>query len=88
MCDHCGCREFPPIGELADEHEVILARAWVVAEAMRVDEPPAPADVEALLTLLDLHIAKEELGLYRVLIDATTTSWPRTSRPRNKSCFR
>lgn len=67
MCDHCGCRAFPPIAELSAEHEEILARAWELAEAARAGDS-APADVEALVSLLDVHIAKEETGLYPALV--------------------
>jgi len=73
VCDHCGCRSFPPIAELTAEHEEILARAWAVAEAARAGGAPA-ADVAELLALLDLHVAKEETGLYPVLLAAQDLS--------------
>jgi iron-sulfur cluster repair protein YtfE (RIC family) len=74
VCNHCGCREFAPIGELHAEHEAILERAWAIAEAVRIGDAPSPADYQALATLLDLHIAKEETGLYPVLLDARGVS--------------
>lgn len=35
MCDHCGCRAYPPIAELTAEHEAILALAEPLAVATR-----------------------------------------------------
>jgi hypothetical protein len=68
MCDHCGCRAFPAIAELTAEHEQILARAWALAEAGRVGRTVAPAEVDELARLLDVHVLKEETGLYPELI--------------------
>jgi hypothetical protein len=68
VCDHCGCRAFPPIAELTAEHEEILARGWALAEAERAGRPPPPAEVDALARLLDVHVRKEETGLYPELI--------------------
>src|SRR3546814_19468823 len=64
MCDHCGCHEYAPIGDLAKEHETILELAWRIAEA----PTPDPAVVAALLAVLDPHVEKEELGLYPALL--------------------
>ena len=68
MCDHCGCRAYPPVAELTAEHEEILDRAWQLAEADRAGGPPAPGAVDDLVRLLDVHVAKEETGLYPQLI--------------------
>lgn len=68
LCDHCGCRAFPAIAELTAEHEEILSRGWDLAEAGRAGRVPPPAEVELLLGLLDLHVCKEETGLYPELI--------------------
>lgn len=67
MCDHCGCRSIPAIAELTFEHEEILERAWVVAEAHGGQE--APAALERLLEVLDRHVEKEERGLYPLLTE-------------------
>jgi hemerythrin-like domain-containing protein len=69
MCDHCGCRAFPPIAELTAEHEDILRRAWVLAEATRAGLIPPTADVVELVRMLEVHARKEETGLYRELVD-------------------
>ncbi|HEX7094255.1 MAG TPA: hemerythrin domain-containing protein [Acidimicrobiales bacterium] len=68
MCDHCGCRSFPPIAELSAEHEEILGQAWRIAEASRTGTAIADLDVERLVALLDVHVAKEETGLYPALL--------------------
>jgi hemerythrin-like domain-containing protein len=68
MCDHCGCRAFPPIAQLTAEHEEILRRAWELAEAEREGRHPVPAAMDDLLRLLEVHVAKEEAGLYPQLI--------------------
>lgn len=68
MCDHCGCRAFPPIAELTADHETILLLAWSLAEAPRVGQHPDDTVRRDLLTLLDRHVAKEETGLYPALI--------------------
>lgn len=63
MCDHCGCRAAEPIAELSREHDDILRLAW------RLAEQPSPAGRQALLELLDRHVAKEEQALYPLLHD-------------------
>ena len=68
MCDHCGCRAFPPIAELTADHETILDLAWTLAEAPRAGVRPDPIVQRDLLALLDRHVAKEETGLYPALV--------------------
>ena len=68
MCDHCGCRSFPPIAELTAEHEEILRLAWILAEAARTATQSDPAIRRRLLALLDQHVIKEEMGLYPALV--------------------
>lgn len=68
MCDHCGCRAYPAIGELTTEHEAILALAEPLAQATRRHRA---IDAEAsgrLIALLATHVAKEEAGLYPLLL--------------------
>ncbi len=64
MCDHCGCRAYAPVAELTAEHEEILTRAWALVEATRAGREPSTEEVDALLARLDVHVAKEEYGLY------------------------
>lgn len=68
MCDHCGCRAFPPIAELTAEHDEILQCAWAIAEAARDGRTPPGTGVDELVRLLDVHVRKEETGLYPELI--------------------
>lgn len=68
MCDHCGCREYAPIAELTAEHVEILALAEPLAEATRHGGSVPAADRLRLRELLERHGAKEEIGLYPLLI--------------------
>ena len=68
MCSHCGCRDYPPIAELTAEHEQILALAEPLARATRRGALIDAAVPSRLLELLQLHAAKEEAGLYPLLI--------------------
>jgi hemerythrin-like domain-containing protein len=70
MCDHCGCREHPPIMELTVDHVEILGMAEALASATRRGQPVDPSLGERLLALLAVHSEKEEVGLYPILIDA------------------
>ena len=69
MCDHCGCRAFPPIADLSAEHETILRLAWQIAEAMRDGVAMPEATRDELLVLLDRHIRTEEEAFYPLLVD-------------------
>ncbi|MCC7078288.1 MAG: hypothetical protein IT198_14290 [Acidimicrobiia bacterium] len=64
MCDHCGCRNFAPIAELTAEHEEILRLAWEVAES---GDESSSHSLPPLLAALDMHVRKEEAGLYPLL---------------------
>lgn len=64
MCDHCGCRAFAPIAELTAEHEEILRLAWEVAES---GDKTSSTSLTPLLAALDMHVRKEETGLYPLL---------------------
>lgn len=71
MCDHCGCRAYPPIAELTADHERILALAEPLADATRHHRPIDPKVHDELVALLREHVAKEEAGLYPLLIEVT-----------------
>ena len=62
MCDHCGCREYPPIAELSAEHEEILRVAW------EVGEHGDRTQRDLLLAMLEIHVAAEETALYPLLV--------------------
>ncbi|MGW4502130.1 hemerythrin domain-containing protein [Micromonospora sp. NPDC004336] len=67
MCNYCGCREFPLIGRLSDEHEAIANAAGRLRAAVRAGAADAPAALDALLALLVPHTATEERGLFEEL---------------------
>lgn len=68
MCSHCGCRDYPSIAELTADHERILALAESLAQATRYGTGLDAAVPSRLVELLGLHAAKEEAGLYPLLI--------------------
>lgn len=68
MCDYCGCRDQPPIGELMDEHDRIMDLAWRVVKNPVVGSVTGDAARSELRTLLAMHAAKEEGALYPLLI--------------------
>lgn len=74
MCDHCGCRSYGPIAELTAEHEVILSLAARVRDATRRNLPVEGDIRDDLLALVEAHAAKEELGLYSLLVVATASA--------------
>lgn len=68
MCDHCGCRDLSQIAELTGEHQAILDLAWRCAEDSRSAAERNPATANSLRLLLEDHVAKEEAGLYPLLV--------------------
>ena len=63
MCDFCGCRRSGPTAELAGEHERLLELDDTLHTAL-LDGTDA-ADVFAeFVNLLQMHAAKEEVGLF------------------------
>lgn len=69
MCDHCGCREFSQISELHEEHEQILEMAWAIVLKVEGGTRPTLDDVRDLVAMLDIHVAKEEFGLYPKMVE-------------------
>jgi hemerythrin-like domain-containing protein len=67
VCDHCGCRAFPAIAELTEEHEQILELAWEVAEAAPHSAVGTAARAQ-LHSLLAAHVAVEEEVFYPLLV--------------------
>lgn len=70
MCDHCGCRELPPIGELMDEHDRIMELAWQMVTAPDASDADGSSTRAELRVLLEMHARKEERALYPLLIDS------------------
>lgn len=63
MCDYCGCRRSGPTSELAAEHERLLELGGTVYTALR-DGTDASGVFAELVRLLQMHAAKEEIGLF------------------------
>jgi hemerythrin-like domain-containing protein len=63
MCDYCGCRRSGPTAELAAEHERLLELADVLDNALH-DGADATVVFAEFLRLLQMHAAKEEVGLF------------------------
>ena len=68
MCDHCGCRQVPPIGELMDEHTALLDEASDVRKALSEGDLVAAMDlVRTLVGHLERHVHREETGIFPAL---------------------
>lgn len=66
MCDFCGCRRSGPTAELHREHERLLALGDVLHAAIHhgIDTDRAGSVSDELVRLLQMHAAKEEIGLF------------------------
>lgn len=63
MCDYCGCRRSGPTKELADEHIRLLELGDALDDALH-EGTDATAIFEEFSRLLQMHAAKEEIGLF------------------------
>ena len=63
MCDYCGCRRSGPTAELTAEHERLLELGDMLHTALHRGAA-APDVFAALVRLLQMHAAKEEVGLF------------------------
>ena len=63
MCDYCGCRRSGPTSELAAEHERLRELGDVLHAALRDGSDAADVFAE-FVRLLEMHAAKEEVGLF------------------------
>ena len=63
MCDFCGCRRSGPTSELAAEHERLLELGDVLHTALH-DGTDASVVFDEFVRLLQMHAAKEEVGLF------------------------
>lgn len=64
MCNYCGCREFPLIGQLTAEHEAIANAAGRLRTAINSGADNRIDLLDDLLALLMPHTATEERGLF------------------------
>lgn len=68
MCNYCGCREFPLIGRLTEEHGEIGETAMALRRAIDGGEYGEAATLlDELLAQLLPHTATEESGLFAEL---------------------
>ena len=63
MCDYCGCRQSGPTAELATEHVRLLELGEMLHDALHNDEDATIVFAE-FVRLLQMHAAKEEIGLF------------------------
>ncbi|GIJ30449.1 hypothetical protein Vqi01_56110 [Micromonospora qiuiae] len=64
MCNYCGCREFPLIGQLSAEHEEISNAAERLRAAITKGHGDPVALLDELLAVLMPHTSVEEAGLF------------------------
>lgn len=70
MCEYCGCREVPGIGELAREHDRVVDLIADVRSAHRDGDTDRMAHLaHRIADLLAPHTAVEEDGLFPALED-------------------
>jgi hemerythrin-like domain-containing protein len=68
MCEHCGCRGVEPIAELMDEHYALLDEAHLVRRALAAgDRPTALTHLRRLVAHLEVHVGREEHGIFAAL---------------------
>lgn len=63
MCNYCGCRKSGPTSELATEHQHLLRLAEILHRALHDGEDVGTVFAE-FVRLLEMHAAKEEIGLF------------------------
>ena len=63
MCDYCGCRRSGPTSELTAEHERLLELGDELHSALH-DRTDATETFAEFVRLLQMHAAKEEIGLF------------------------
>jgi hemerythrin-like domain-containing protein len=70
VCEYCGCREVPAVGELMDEHAALMDDAHHVRQALTGgDNTLAMARLTRLAAHLDRHVRREEAGIFSALRD-------------------
>jgi hemerythrin-like domain-containing protein len=68
MCDHCGCRQVEPIGELMDEHDALAAEGDALRRALADGDRTRAVELwRRLLGHVDEHVHKEEIGLFTAM---------------------
>jgi len=68
VCEYCGCREVPPIGELMDEHSALMEEAHHLREALGHGDRALTASLLAgFVGHLERHVRREEAGVFTAL---------------------
>jgi hypothetical protein len=67
MCNYCGCRDFPLIGQLSTEHEAITNAGGRLRAAIIEGTDDRHALLGDLMSLLMPHTLTEESGLFAEL---------------------
>ena len=68
MCEYCGCRGVPPIAELMDEHTALVDQAHHVRHDLGAgNHSAAMSRLTDLVAHLDLHVQREEDGIFRAM---------------------
>jgi hemerythrin-like domain-containing protein len=68
MCNYCGCRDFPLVALLTEQHDAIEEQAGELRRAILGGrEADASRRLEALVGLLGPHTTTEERGLFAEL---------------------
>lgn len=71
MCEYCGCRGVPPIGELMDEHSALVDQAHHIRHDLGEADPAvAMTRLKSLVADLDRHVSREEDGIFRAMRNA------------------
>lgn len=71
MCEYCGCRAVPLIGELMYEHDALLDQAVHIRHALLRQRWDLAAQLlDVFSHLVRSHVAREEAGVFRALRDA------------------
>ena len=69
VCEYCGCREVPPIGELMDEHTALVDQADQVRQDLSGGNPSlARSRLAGLVADLERHVQREEDGIFPVSV--------------------
>lgn len=68
MCEYCGCKGVPAIGELMEEHVALLEEAHHVRRALGAgDRAGAAALLAEMADHLGRHVRREEAGMFAAL---------------------
>ncbi|HET9090958.1 MAG TPA: hemerythrin domain-containing protein [Acidimicrobiales bacterium] len=64
MCDYCGCREVGVIGELSDDHELLMDLVARIRREIGRDRAGTASALSELQSRLRLHLEREEEGIF------------------------